>query len=1370
MLVAVMTLLCLPVSGMDKAKAAESLGRKVLDFDTGWLYSNIDYENGEIVDLDDSGFEKVSVPHANTFVKDHVADDFENDIASYRFVSWYRRHFTLPEEYAGRNIRIEFEGVATIAEVYLNGEFVGEHEGAYTGFTVDITDAVYTDGRDNVLAVRVDSQRQPQLPPEGGNVDYCLFGGIVRDVNMTITDPVYVARTFVTTPDLEKNSGTSTGVKTQADIQNTLTEDKTYTIETTVKDQEGVTVATASRKETLPAGKEATVTVETEAIRQPHLWDVDDPYLYTLVTTIKDGTTVIDTYDTTFGMRYFRFNDDAEDKNFYLNGRKLEIIGINRHEQWPWIGRAVPDKLQRQDADLIKATGMNAVRCSHYPQDPSFMERCDEIGLLVFTEPPGWQHVGDATWQANFKTNLEELILRDRNHPSVISWGVVPNESEAQTDEVKLFNQDCNKLAKELDPTRPTHGVRWEFFFDNHMVDGKLQDIVTDLLTANYRYPGMQNGRDDQLLSTFDLPYLVTEHSNECWFDGGGLAGTTDQLMLRFVDSFMKYVDYFYENDRVAGGFGWSMFDYNNEVNYTNTNHVFYSGIYDIFRHEKPLAQAYRSQMDIEDSEAIVSIANRETGLGNTSTNTVYVFSNCEEVELFAAGVSQGRIEPNKYRNLPHPVFAFENVAYAGKELKAVGYVNGDPVKEDVQAVTKEAVKLAVKADYDTLTADGTDMTSVTVTALDENGNEVPFAKNRIRVTQKSGTPMTLITEDNAELEGGKIAFFAQSVYGKTGTAEFEVTSDGLASATCEINVRAFEADDLVPESEGTGKVDPVLPMRYTINDSVSGNGLYQFDYQGEGWESGAEKTAYNGDNHWTSTKDDYCEIRFEGETGIQYYGAKAPAHGIVAFSVDGQKEVPVDCYAAERQGCVLLFDSGVLGEGEHVLKVRMTGDKNASATGMYMNADKVVIYRKTDSSPGAWNATYFIENCAYAGQRVVIDGAALLSPGTPVITWPDENDLHYRWYFQPQENGFYIVNANSGLVLTAKNGAITQEKADGSKEQLWNIEPSESGDARYKIQNIGSSFYLAATQERAYGSGYQLTVAEASEADEQRWLLEESDTRIIQAAIGHGTVTPQKKTVSVGDSISMTAVPADGYEITGVRINGEEASKAVYKIDADGVLTLHLRRIHENKTVNIITEEKVTEPDPVKPPFTDIAEDDWFYREVSYVYEHGLMRGKDETHFAPYETLVRAQFAVVLHRIEGEPEAAGGIGFPDVQDGQWYTDAILWAAGKEVGIITGYTDSGLFGTNDPITREQMAVMMYRYADFKDYETGGATSFENYTDAESVSEFAEQAMKWAVGNKIITGKDNATRLDPQGSTSRAECAIIIQRFHERFNK
>ncbi len=1226
--------------------------RVILDFDTDWLYSSVDYENGQEAKLDDSGFEKVSVPHANTILDTHKGNQFPNEIASYRFVSWYRRHFKLPEAYTGRKIQVEFEGVATVADVYLNGKLLVNHEGAYTGFTVDITDDVYTDGRDNVLAVRVDSEKQTEIPPEGGVVDYCLFGGIVRDVSMIITDPVHIERTFVTTPGLTNDRAV---VNTQVDIRNDRDTDQTYTVETTVLDMDGHKVTAVSKDEMFPAGEETTIEVETNQIVNPHLWSVDDPYLYTVVTEIKDGNTKIDTYQTTFGMRYFEFKTGPEDGSFYLNGEKLEIIGINRHEQWPWIGRAVPDKLQQQDADLIKANGINAVRCSHYPQDPSFLDRCDEIGLLVFAEPPGWQHIGDDEWKENFKTNLEELILRDRNHPSIISWSPRPNESHASL----AFNEECEALAKELDPTRPTHGVRMEFDYEG----GDNQTVVNDILTVNYVYP--ENPRY--------IPYIVTEHSND--WGGDGMPGVSDTRALKFVDSFAEVLDYFYRNDKVAGGFGWSMFDYNNEVNYTKTGHVFYSGLYDLFRHEKPVAYLYRTQQDPDVSEPMVYIANNWT---QDTANSIYIMSNCDEIELFVNGVSKGKIQPNKYLSLPHPIFEFTNISYEAGELKAVGYIKGSAVEETVRTTPGEPVRLIAEADYDTLTADGTDMTSVSVSAVDSNGNVVPFAANRINVVQKSGIEATLIAENNVELEGGKTAFLVQTKRDQTGTAEFEITSEGLESAVCSIRIEPFASDNLVPVSEGSGSVKPELPEIYVINDSRRGSGLYNFDYRGFGWEYGSERTAYQEDNHWTEVAGDFCQIRFVGQN-IKYYGAKAPAHGIAGFSIDGGEEVLVDCYAVSRVGTELLFDSGALSSGEHVLKVRVTGQKNDRASGYYLNADKVEI----DSD--------------YVAPKAVVN----------------DNDRG------SQELKIEYVGENWGYTLDSE--CYIEDNSWSKTVGEYILFPFTGTSLKYyatKAPNHGIAAFSIDDGPEQMVDYYQ--------ANRQSQLL-------------------------LYDSGTLEA----GHHVLKVRVTGEKnpASSDVY-VTADRI------EVYEQLEAKKL----------VRDIFKDVNAGDWFEESVQYLYDRGIMTGMDADYFGSAVPLNRAQFATILYRMEGEPETIYQDRFLDVEENQFYTDAVMWASSEAVGVIKGYEsdgEKGRFGPADKMTREQLVTMLYRYAKYKKYDTTGSDLLEKYPDGDSVSAFAREAMSWAVAEQLVTGDQGL--INPQGDTLRVTCAAIIQRFLESHN-
>ena len=729
--------------------------REVLKFNTGWLYSPKDYGNAQLMLFNDSDFESVSIPHANKVLKTHRGDDFLTQIESYRFVSWYRRHFTLPEDYSGKRIIVEFEGVATVAEVYVNGSFVGNHKGAYTGFSFDITDYINL-GSDNVIAVRVDSTRRSDIPPEGGDVDYCLFGGIVRDVTLTVVNSAYVENTFVSTPGLRAESGKVHSVTT---VRNSGSDGRAASVETVVFDANGnEIIRSISDEKTVPAGECVEFKSETTEIGNPHLWSVDDPYLYTAEVRVFDGGEVVDRYSTKIGFRWFEFTDTG----FYLNGQKLVLRGINRHEQWPWQGRAIPDKLQIRDADLIKYTGFNAVRCSHYPQDPSFLRRCDEIGLIVFEEAPGWQYVGDSAWQEVYKCNIREMILRDRNHPSIVTWGVRVNES---WDNRELYTSTV-ALSKELDPSRPTHGVRRN---ENYNSTEHIEDIFCN----NYQYPEIPRFS----------PFIVTEHSWEHWSDGYGLPWATDAQAAAFTESFANVVDYYHRNDLCLGGFAWSMFDYNNEVNYTKTGHVFYSGIYDIFRLDKPVSHFYRSQKN-PNEEIVLYIANYWTG---TSPSDVEVYSNCDEVELFVNGRSVDRIAPNLYMNVSHPAFKFSGVSFEAGELTAVGYIDGAKAARTTRRTPGAAAKLILTPDYTMLIADGADITSVTIELTDENGTRLPYADNEVTISVDG--PAEFIGENPIALEGGRAAFLLRSLYLQTGTVTCRTHADGALSGICEITI-----------------------------------------------------------------------------------------------------------------------------------------------------------------------------------------------------------------------------------------------------------------------------------------------------------------------------------------------------------------------------------------------------------------------------------------------------------------------------------------------------------------------------------------------------------------------------------------------------
>ena len=352
------------------------------------------------------------------------------------------------------------------------------------------------------------------------------------------------------------------------------------------------------------------------------------------------------------------------------------------------------------------------------------------------------------------------------------------------------------------------------------------------------------------------------------------------------------------------------------------------------------------------------------------------------------------------------------------------------------------------------------------------------------------------------------------------------------------------------------------------------------------------------------------------------------------------------------------------------------------------------------------------------------------------------------------QEIGKKDLPSDMTALQAETENAVSVDDKDKYTEESWTVYENALKKAEGILAND------AATQ-RTVDEGLE-------ELRDARIGLEEKAEPVVLESI---TVTaPTKTEYTVGDELELagmkvTAKYSDGstedIAVTDCEISGYDKTKT-------GEQTVTVTYEGKTNTFKVTVKEAAATP---KLPYEDVAETDWFYDEVAYNYYAETMTGTDPTHFSPYATLVRAQFATILHRIEGEPVVAYTNRFPDVPDKQFYSTAVLWAADAKV--VTGYTDSGYFGTNDPITREQMVVMMYRYADYKNYDISKTADLSSFSDAEQVSEFAETAMKWAVENGIIEGKENENgsyRLDPQGSTSRAECAIIIQRFMEMFEK
>jgi beta-galactosidase len=743
--------ICMTAGSADGGRQTSAPAQRlVVNINSHWLFKSGDVPNGRSDTLNETGFRQVCLPHANAIVTHR-----DIDMRSFWNVSWYRRHFSPPVEYRGRRFFLEFQGAAQVTEVFVNGTLAGAHQGAYTPFTFDITDRVRF-GADNVIAVRVDSRKHREIPPEGTIIDYMLFGGISRDVSMVITDPLHIEWVFASRDSVDPNR-----VNVRVRIKNSGPVGRSCVVGSQIIDSAGTVVAAGAAS--VGAGPDSSLefAYTTGPISLPRLWDTEHPYLYTVRTRLQRDSAVIDECSEKIGLRSISFS--KTDGRFSINGTPLWLRGLNRHETFPFIGRAASNRLQARDADILKYDlGCNVVRCSHYPQDPEFLSRCDEIGLLVLEEIPGWIYVGDIAWQRIALKNVEEMVMRDRNHPSVISYDVRINESM----DVHDLYEKTNRLARTLDPTRPTHGVR--------VAERRnaLAEFLEDVWAQNFLIP---KGKPQP------LPWLITE----CVGIGQRQIHSWDpeKQIVQKMRTFAEVLDSVAANEYIAGALVWCAFDYNSNHG-TADRSVCYYGAADIFRIPKHTGMFLKSQADPATVGPMVYIAHYWKK--PLTSNDVWVASNCERVELFVNGKSLGRKTPDQYPHLSHPLAVWKNVAFKPGEIKAVGYSKDTIAATHVRITPGPPVALKI-IPGDTVLVDGGDMTLVVVVAVDRYGQTVPAANNTVALSV-SGVA-DFIGENPIALEDGKTAFFVKTRADETGVALCGAESRGLTAASARLTV-----------------------------------------------------------------------------------------------------------------------------------------------------------------------------------------------------------------------------------------------------------------------------------------------------------------------------------------------------------------------------------------------------------------------------------------------------------------------------------------------------------------------------------------------------------------------------------------------------
>lgn len=720
--------------------------RKTHSFNDDWLFAPKVIDFGE----PDSAFEAITLPHTNRLFEHRTV--YEDQ---YQFESTYRKNFTLPEKLDGQRAFLDFEGAMLLSRIYLNDELVGQHAGGYTPFSVEITQQLQEGS--NTLQVLLDSRELATIPPNGHRLDFLSFGGIYRSVNLRLVNAIHITSAFVQA----QNVLTDPQLKVDIELSQFIANLKLVGI---LKDNKGSEIARSEK--VLQAANE---TLDFTGKLDVELWSIDHPAMYIVELQVIQAGKTLDQVQARFGFRSAEFNKDGK---FYLNGKPVKLIGLNRHQTYPFIGMAAPTRLQRQDAEIIKnELGCNIVRTSHYPQDPAFLDRCDEIGLLVLEELPGWQHIGDDKWQELLLTQLQEMILRDRNHPAIILWGTRINESP---DDKQLYER-TNKLAHQLDPSRQTGGIR------NFIQSALIEDVFTF------------NDFSLGLTEPTHLPHLITEFAGhvfptKTW-------DNEDRLIEQALIHARKHNLQLGRED-IAGAIGWCAFDYNTHPEFGSGDRICHHGVMDIFRLPKWAAYFYRSQKS-PNKEIVLKAATYwtrgdRTGAGN---NPLIVFSNCDEIEIFIGGEKFGRFQPDReqFPHLTYPPFTvrwplpYNPWGKPSGDLKIVGYLGSKAVSQQEIAADQRPHKLTLKADSQELLANGADMTRVIVSVDDKFGNPLAYQLRPVNVELEGEAE--LIGENPLILISGAAACLVKSGH-KAGLVRLKAHSADLEEATITIQIK----------------------------------------------------------------------------------------------------------------------------------------------------------------------------------------------------------------------------------------------------------------------------------------------------------------------------------------------------------------------------------------------------------------------------------------------------------------------------------------------------------------------------------------------------------------------------------------------------
>ncbi|MEJ2482240.1 MAG: glycoside hydrolase family 2 TIM barrel-domain containing protein [Gemmatimonadota bacterium] len=704
-------------------------GHGRIEFDAGWQFLRGDASDAEYPGFDDSAWHEARLPHTAR-IESLVTGEPGTRRFQWQGICWYRKRFTLGPETRGRKLFLNFDGAMNVADVWLNGVYLGRHRGGWLPFGFDISDRVAGDGP-NLLAVRLDNRDDPVTGPKPlPQLDFNSYHGLYRSVRLVVKDPLHLTDPiladrpaggggFVTCPDVSPEAAT---IRVQVHVKNDDVSPREFHVRFRVSDDDDRTAAEVlSDPVHLSPGEDREITREVR-LRGPKLWSPRTPYLHRLHTELVDAGAVVDAEMTRIGIRRIDISSDG----FRVNGERFVLRGTNRHQEYPYIGYALSDAAQYRDARRIKDAGFDYVRLSHYPHAPAFMDACDELGLVVMDCIPGWQYFNreDPEFTEIQYENCRRMIRRDRNHPCVILWEVSLNE----TDMPREFIRRTHEIGHEEYPGDQCWTCGWTEGYDVFIQarqHGGCRE-VTDRACVISEYGDWEYYAQNAGLEQDAWADLAPDEANSRQLRWHGEAA-----LLQQARNFQEAHNDNRKTIAFADGL-WVMFDYNRGY----APDIESSGCMDLFRLPKFSREFFRSQRPADvrlpqaDTGPMVFIASHWTPV---STPDVRVFSNCDEVALLLNGERIERRPPDADRistHLANPPFTFRLGRFEPGTLEAIGYIGGRKAAHHAIRTPGAMARLSLRLDESgrRFGADGPDVAFLHAELRDEAGTVVPDA------------------------------------------------------------------------------------------------------------------------------------------------------------------------------------------------------------------------------------------------------------------------------------------------------------------------------------------------------------------------------------------------------------------------------------------------------------------------------------------------------------------------------------------------------------------------------------------------------------------------------------------------------------------